>query len=79
MLLSQSLSASSQTSEAPGDVVESVSSQSPSFSVSAQPPVYYCFGCQASGNALKFLMEFDRVDFVGAVEHDTLGQLDLQA
>ncbi|MCB1692190.1 MAG: DNA primase, partial [Pseudomonadales bacterium] len=42
--------------------------KSPSFSVSQDKQFYYCFGCQASGNALKFLMEFDRVDFVGAVE-----------
>lgn len=43
--------------------------KSPSFSVSQEKQFYYCFGCQASGSALKFLMEFDRMDFVSAVEY----------
>ena len=43
--------------------------KTPSFSVSQEKQFYYCFGCQASGSALKFLMEFDRMDFVQAVEH----------
>jgi DNA primase len=42
--------------------------KSPSFSVSQDKQFYYCFGCQASGSALKFLMEFERLDFVAAVE-----------
>ena len=42
--------------------------KSPSFSVSQDKQFYYCFGCQASGSALKFLMEFDRMDFLSAVE-----------
>jgi DNA primase len=42
--------------------------KTPSFSVSQDKQFYYCFGCQASGNALKFIMEFDRLDFVPAVE-----------
>ncbi len=42
--------------------------KTPSFSVSEVKQFYYCFGCQASGNALKFVMEFDRLDFVPAVE-----------
>ena len=42
--------------------------KSPSFSVSADKQFYYCFGCQASGTALKFVMEFDRLDFPAAVE-----------
>lgn len=40
-----------------------------SFSVSQEKQFYYCFGCQASGSALKFLMEFDRMDFIQAVEY----------
>lgn len=43
--------------------------KTPSFSVSQDKQFYYCFGCQASGSALKFLMEFDRMDFVSAVEY----------
>ncbi len=42
--------------------------KSPSFSVNGDKQFYYCFGCQASGTALKFLMEYDRMDFVTAVE-----------
>lgn len=43
--------------------------KTPSFSVSQDKQFYYCFGCQASGSALKFLMEFDRMDFVSAIEY----------
>ncbi|PPC74608.1 DNA primase [Pokkaliibacter plantistimulans] len=46
--------------------------KSPSFSVSPDKQFYYCFGCGASGNALGFIMEYDRVEFRGAVE--TLAQ-----
>ena len=42
--------------------------KTPSFSVSQQKQFYYCFGCQVSGSALKFLMEFERMEFVAAVE-----------
>lgn len=42
--------------------------KTPSFSVNGDKQFYYCFGCQASGTALKFLMEYDRMDFVTAVE-----------
>ncbi len=42
--------------------------KSPSFTVSQDKQFYYCFGCGASGNALGFVMEFDKVDFVDAVE-----------
>lgn len=43
--------------------------KTPSFSVSADKQFYYCFGCQESGSALKFVMEFDRLDFFAAVEY----------
>ena len=42
--------------------------KSPSFSVSPDKQFYHCFGCGASGTALTFLLEFDRLDFVEAVE-----------
>jgi DNA primase len=42
--------------------------KSPSFSVSQDKQFYYCFGCQVSGSALKFLMEFERMEFIPAVE-----------
>lgn len=42
--------------------------RSPSFTVSPNKQFYHCFGCGAHGTALKFLMEYDRLDFVDAVE-----------
>ncbi len=42
--------------------------KSPSFSVSPDKQFYYCFGCGAGGNALGFLMEYDRLSFPEAVE-----------
>ncbi len=42
--------------------------KTPSFSVSPSKQFYYCFGCGAHGNALDFLMEYDRIGFVDAVE-----------
>ena len=41
---------------------------SPSFSVNPDKQVYHCFGCGASGGLISFVMEFDRVDFISAVE-----------
>jgi DNA primase len=42
---------------------------SPSFSVNAELGLYYCFGCRASGDAIRFVQEMEHTDFVGAVEH----------
>ena len=42
--------------------------KSPSFSVSPDKQFYYCFGCGAGGNAIGFLMDFERLDFPQAVE-----------
>ncbi len=42
--------------------------KTPSFTVSPSKQFYYCFGCGASGTALGFLMEYDRLGFVEAVE-----------
>lgn len=42
--------------------------KSPSFSVSPDKQFYYCFGCGAGGNAISFLMDFERLDFPQAVE-----------
>src|SRR6056297_2863706 len=47
--------------------------KTPSFSVAPDKQFYHCFGCGASGTALTFLMEFDRLEFVEAVE--TLARL----
>ena len=42
--------------------------KSPSFTGAQDKQFYYCFGCGAGGNALGFVMEFDRLDFLPAVE-----------
>ncbi len=42
--------------------------KSPSFTVQPEKQFYYCFGCGAGGNALGFLMNFENLDFVDAVE-----------
>ena len=42
--------------------------RSASFSVSPTKQFYHCFGCGAHGSAIKFLMEYDRLEFVDAVE-----------
>ncbi len=42
--------------------------KSPSFSVSQNKQFYYCFGCGAHGNAIDFLMQYDRLEFPEAVE-----------
>lgn len=42
--------------------------KTPSFSVSPTKQFYHCFGCGANGNAIGFLMAFDRLTFVEAVE-----------
>ena len=43
--------------------------KTPSFTVNQQKQFYHCFGCQVSGNAISFLMEFDHMHFVDAVEY----------
>jgi DNA primase len=42
--------------------------KSPSFSVSPSKGVYYCFGCGAGGDAIRFLREVEHLDFADAVE-----------
>ncbi len=42
--------------------------KTPSFTVSQDKQFYHCFGCGAHGNAISFMMEFDRLDFVEAIE-----------
>ena len=41
--------------------------KSPSFSVSPTKQLYYCFGCNAGGNAMKFLMEVGKRSFSDVV------------
>lgn len=42
--------------------------KTPSFTVTAEKQFYYCFGCAAGGNALSFLMHYERLTFPEAVE-----------
>ena len=42
--------------------------RTPSFSVRPSGKVYYCFGCQAAGDAFSFAMETEGLEFVGAME-----------
>src|SRR6188768_3371431 len=42
--------------------------RSASFTVSPAKQFYHCFGCGAHGTAIKFLMEYDRLEFLDAVE-----------
>ncbi|VAW66833.1 DNA primase [hydrothermal vent metagenome] len=42
--------------------------KSPSFTVSHSKQFYHCFGCGAHGTALDFIMEYERLDFVDAIE-----------
>ncbi len=41
--------------------------KTPSFSVNAEEGFYYCFGCQASGDAITFVRAMEHLDFVDAV------------
>ncbi len=42
--------------------------RTPSLSVSPGKGVYYCFGCQRSGDVITFVQEIEGLDFAGAVE-----------
>ncbi len=53
------------------------SEKSPSFTVSRDKQFYHCFGCGAHGNAIDFVMEYDRLEFPDAIE-ELAGQLGLE-
>ena len=42
--------------------------RTPSFSVSAEKGTYYCFGCGAGGDTVRFVEETEGIGFVGAIE-----------
>ena len=42
--------------------------RSASFTVSPTKQFYHCFGCQAHGTAISFLMNYDRLEFLDAVD-----------
>lgn len=43
--------------------------KTPSFSVSQDKQMYYCFGCGASGNVYTFVMEYENYSFVEAIKY----------
>lgn len=43
--------------------------KSPSFSVSPDKQMYYCFGCGAGGNVITFVMEYENYSFQEALEY----------
>lgn len=42
--------------------------KSPSFNVNRNKQFYHCFGCGAGGNVISFLMNFNHLSFVEAIE-----------
>ncbi len=42
--------------------------KTPSFSVSREKQMYYCFGCGQGGDVFQFLMEYNRLSFVEALQ-----------
>ncbi|GIT72373.1 MAG: hypothetical protein Ct9H300mP28_21870 [Pseudomonadota bacterium] len=44
------------------------SEKTPSFNVNSQRGFFHCFGCKASGDSIKFLMQIDRLSFTDAVQ-----------
>ncbi|HEX7255989.1 MAG TPA: DNA primase [Gaiellaceae bacterium] len=42
--------------------------RTPSFSVNPVEKLYYCFGCGAGGDLIKFVRETEQLDFAGALE-----------
>ena len=44
------------------------SEKTPSFNVVPTKQFYHCFGCGASGDAIRFLQEYDGLSFIEAVE-----------
>lgn len=43
--------------------------RTPSFNVSPERQMYYCFGCHAGGDVFRYIMEVRRLDFRGALEY----------
>lgn len=42
--------------------------KTPSFTVSRQKQFYHCFGCGAHGTAISFLMAYENLDFIPAIQ-----------
>jgi len=44
------------------------SEKTPSFIVSPTKQIYHCFGCHAHGDAIKFIMEYEKLSYPEAIE-----------
>ena len=42
--------------------------KTPSFSVAPDKGIYHCFGCGNGGNAVNFIMEYEKIGFVDAIQ-----------
>ena len=42
--------------------------KTPSFTVSEDKQIFYCFGCHTGGNVFKFLMDYEKISFIEAVK-----------
>ncbi len=42
--------------------------KTPSFTVSEDKQIFHCFGCHAGGNVFKFIMDYEKISFVEAVQ-----------
>ncbi|MEZ4357300.1 MAG: DNA primase [Eubacteriales bacterium] len=42
--------------------------KTPSFSVSPQKQMFYCFGCKTGGGVIQFIMKIEKLEFMPAVE-----------
>jgi DNA primase len=43
--------------------------KTPSFTVSVEKQIFYCFGCREGGNVINFIMKYENLTFVEALEH----------
>ncbi|MBW7888344.1 MAG: DNA primase [Bacteroidetes bacterium] len=43
--------------------------KTPSFTVSPSKQLFYCFGCHRGGDVVKFVMEYEKLSYVEALEH----------
>ena len=44
------------------------SEDTPSFTVSPTKQIYHCFGCSNGGDAIKFVMEYEKLTYPEAIE-----------
>ena len=42
--------------------------KTPSFSISPEKEIFHCFGCGAGGNSITFLMDYEKISFIEALE-----------